>query len=213
MNAPERSSDARRLEAIRRRVALVGEDAVWQVAFAGTARLIVDEDGTELLHVTERATSADQELAAGAPEDLRFLLGLLERATTRIFELQDALTAWRNANPLPGETAGENKNYAAEAAIKVQGPRGLEFRQFLRWHPDAQPVGGASGDRDPEETASDRLRAILGISSRKQLNTEPGAAARWVALKAEYEEFRKMPETVRAAEYPGYGAVMREGGE
>lgn len=208
MTAPGKSAEAALLAAIRRRVELADAGEGWRIGFAGDVRVILSDDGAELFQACRGASSIDHELAANAPSDLAFLLALVDRAAAKTRELRDALTAFRNANPLPGEVKGANRNYAAEAAIKVQD---LHFRQFLRWHPDAQPVGGASGDRDPQEIATDRLRAILGIASRKQLNTEPGPASRWLELRDEWDRFRAMPEAVRAAQYPGYGGEMLAG--
>lgn len=196
-------NDAERLSAIRRRLDRLDPGSAWQIGYEGKARVIVSNDGAVLFSVTDAASSDDHEIASGAPEDLAFLLDLVDRATVKVRELQGALTAFRNANPLRGEEKGASKNYAAEAAIKLTD---LHFRQFLRHHPDAQPVGGASADRDPVQIATDRLRAILGVSSRAQLNTEPAAAQRWLDLRDEWNRFRAMPENVRAAEYPGYGA-------
>jgi hypothetical protein len=200
------SPDAKRLAAIRRRMAFTGAGA-WDMAFEGADRAIVSADGAVLFRATALATGADHELAAAAKADIAFLIGLVDRAAAAVRESEAALHAFRSANPLPGETAGSNKNYAAESAIKLQN---LEFRQFLRWHPDAAPVGGASGDRHPEDTAIDRLRAILGIQSRRELNMDPAAAQRWLELRAEWDRYRAMPDAVRAAEYPGYGSSMRE---
>ena len=58
-------------------------------------------------------------------------------------------------------------------------------------------------------TADARLKAILGIASKREL-FGAGAPA-WVRLRSEFGEFQTMPDAVRAQRYPGYGREMREG--
>lgn len=204
------TTEAERLKFIRARVGRLDDDAEWMTGYSGHERAIVDRDGTMLFMPTRHAHDAEFDLAASAPSDMRFLLGLLDRCKAAYVEKARALEAFRRANPLPGETPGANKDYAAEAAMKVTD---VKFRVFVRHHPDARPVGGASGDRDPVDIATDRLRAILSITSRRQLNDEPDAAARWLALREDYARFRAMTDAEREAAYPGCNDVMKGMGE
>lgn len=179
----------------------------WEMAYDGPDRAIVNADGVVIARMTREATPDEFEMAVAAAGDIAFLVGLVDRAAARVRELDGALRAFRAANDMPGEDASKSKDHAAEASMKLDD---LHFRQFLRWHPGAQPVGGASGDRDPVDTAADRLRAILSITSRRELNTDPQAAQRWIELRDEWNRFRRMTDAERAAAYPGYGSAMRE---
>jgi hypothetical protein len=38
-----------------------------------------------------------------------------------------------------------------------------------------------------------RVRSILAVSSRRELNTDPNAAARWKSLRADYDAWRNYP--------------------
>lgn len=212
MNTVSKTPEAKRLAKIRELVhdASILDDAElgWSIAYEGRERVIVDGMGDVLFRATAIATDHEFELVAHAPGGFDFLLKLLDRCAGRVRELEAAFPSFRAQNPLPGEEKGASRNYAAEAAMKVGD---LQFRQFLRWHPDARPVGGASADRDAEEIATDRLRAILAIASRKELNLDRQAAERWIALREEFDRFRAMPDAVRRAEYPGYGESMGGG--
>lgn len=92
---------------------------------------------------------------------------------------------WREFAPPDAEAAGVSaagKNYAAEAAIKATDWR---FRKFLASAHGLEPPLTA-------ERATQRLRSLLGVASRRELNVAGSvAAARWVRLRDEFEAWRR----------------------
>lgn len=54
---------------------------------------------------------------------------------------------------------------------------------FLYLAPDDEPL-----DEMPEQWCARVIRSECGVESRTELNTNPGAAARWDALEAEYRQ-------------------------
>lgn len=91
---------------------------------------------------------------------------------------------WRPFAPPDAEPAGAlaaGKDYAAEAAMKAQDWR---FRRFLAERHGLVPPLTA-------ERATQRLRGLLGVTSRRELNDGGQAAERWRALWREFEGWRK----------------------
>lgn len=120
------------------------------------------EDGCPFLH---------QQAFLHLPRNLRFLLGLLDRASASVRTLRKQLEQYEP----------KKKDYAAEAAMKCQSGA---FRRFLiECHdlPDAADF----------ERIATRLRTLLRIESRSELNTDPAAQARWKSLKQEFERWMK----------------------
>lgn len=77
------------------------------------------------------------------------------------------------------------KNFAAEAAMKLSDMR---FRRFLAdRHGLAEPL--------TPERATQRLRSVLGITSRRELNDDHAAAARWKDLRREFDGWLKAGAT------------------
>ena len=152
------------------------------------------------------ATDAEVAFIEHAPRMVRLMSDLVARAaakvralTREVERLRDELAALRASSPVPkaagapvalsqGEEAGsvpeapdtrqEGKNYAAEAAIKCGEPA---FRRFL-----AERHGLV---QDNDDAAAACLRAALGIASRKLLNTDPEAAARWREMRRAFENW------------------------
>jgi hypothetical protein len=150
------------------------------------------------------------EFLARAHGDIWFLVGLVRRAADRIKRLEREIGWYRKALELAGQPSappadlhahgvpasaaaeGEklkggahdhdsrHRNYAAEASMKCGEPA---FRQFLSELMEKPcPNAGA---------AADMLRWALSITSRKHLNTDEAAAARWRDLRARFEAWRK----------------------
>jgi hypothetical protein len=167
---PERQ----RVEQIRARVAALG-DADWQLA-AGGEGMLLDSIGTELgagghvrvtlARFTDAASSEEMELAARAPGDLSFLLGLFDRAVKKL------------APPPP---ARPTKNHAAEAAIRCGE---AAFKRFLiERHGLESPAS--------DERTAQHLRGLLGVSSRREINDGGAALDAWKRLRGEYEAWRR----------------------
>ncbi|MBW8640406.1 hypothetical protein K1W69_24655 [Hoeflea sp. WL0058] len=144
-------------------------------------------DGLLLIEWTDPATKKPEILAsflpsapsdlveqlAAAPETIRFLLNLIDRATTKIRDLQG-----RQQDQL--RKLRPNGNYAANCAIVCDDPL---FREYMElWH-------GLERDADRDWLVG-KLHKVLEISSRRELNTNPAAAARWLDLLHAYNGWK-----------------------
>lgn len=170
----DRAQERARLGAIRRRVA----------ALAGSHRLMSADGTTTMLDVrgndgsliaiasfTGHASPDEIELATGALDDLRFLLRLLDRAIRAERERQ---------GHIGGHAASEKRqpDHTTEAAMLCSDPA---FRRFL------MDEHGLESPANDERTAQ-RLRGLLGVTSRREINQSEVTRRRWTALR---EEFRK----------------------
>ena len=125
---------------------------------------------------TRQANATDMELCAAAVSALPFLIRLVDRAAEAVRELKRQLP-----EPATPEPADKPKNFAAEAAIKCGEPA---FKRFL------MECHGLESPATDEATAG-KLRHILGITSRAELNDDALAAARWKDLRAAFAAWRK----------------------
>ncbi len=172
-----RNPDAKRLARLRARAdALPSELAM---AYS---------DGLLLIEWTDPATKKPEVLAsfspsapsdlveqlAAAPETIRFLLNLIDRATAKIRDLQGR----QEDQP---QTLRPNGNYAANCAIVCDDPL---FREYMElWH-------GLERDADKDWLVG-KLHQVLDIGSRRELNTDPAAAARWLDLLRAYNGWKE----------------------
>jgi hypothetical protein len=101
------------------------------------------------------------------------------------FAPPDAEPFYPDAKAAPAPTA--LKNYAAEAAIKAGNYR---FQQFLAERHELQPPLTM-------ERATQRLRSVLGVSSRTELNNDDAAAERWRALRGGFDAWLRATEPDR----------------
>jgi len=168
-------NDAGRLQVIRSQLAAI-QPADWSIA--------TDRDGAfveargpmgELWPVARfhaGASTDEMQFAASAPSTVRFLLGLVDRAIDKL----------RPAPPLDDRPREEPpKDYAAEAAMKCAEPA---FRVFLETcHGLERPL--------TEERVAQKVRSILGVTSRSELNRDATAAARWKDLRRAFDAWRK----------------------
>lgn len=128
----------------------------------------------ELAVLSQTITHWQRRALLNAPAHLRFLLGLVHRCAGRVKTLEAELNRFR---PPPAR----QKDYAAEAAMKC------ETKAFRRYLIDAH---GLPDMADAERTNT-RLRTLLMIESRGELNTDPAAQARWKSLKRDFEAWLK----------------------
>jgi hypothetical protein len=174
MNAPALSPDAMRLRAVRASL-----DAI----APGQWTRVVDVDGEfiesrgemgELLVLARfhpGATVDEVTFAVDAPDTVRFLLRLLDQAFREIRALKAP----------PPERSDHAKDFAAECAMKCGEPA---FRAFL------EEVHGLEKPLSPERVAT-KVRSMLGVTSRAELNNGGQAAERWKALRGEFEAWRR----------------------
>lgn len=108
---------------------------------------------------------------ANAPDMVVFLLRLVDRAIAKA----------RKDAPRQ-EKSNKAKDFAAEAAMKCDEPA---FKVFLEEkHGLERPL---TADR-----AAQKLRTLLGISSRSELNKDDAAADRWRSLRADFEAWKRV---------------------
>lgn len=175
MNAHAQISDGQRLAGIRASIAEV-ETEDWTLVEDGYGGFLeaTGEFGERivLLRFDNIATSAEKLFVADALANMRFLLGLVDRAI-------DRMRAPPSSQEPVGEIHDDRKNYAAEAAMKCGE---AAFKVFL---------GERHGLEKPmtDERTAQKLRSLLGITSRAELNSNDAAAARWKKLRGEYADW------------------------
>jgi len=176
LRASLQSPDAKRLARLRAQAdALPSELAM---AYSDGLLLIEWPDPSTkkpeiLASFSPSAPSDLVEQLAAAPETIRFLLNLIDRATAKIRDLQ------RRQEDQP-RTLRADGNYAANCAINCDDPL---FREFMElWH-------GLEQDTDKGRLVG-KLHQVLEIGSRRELNTDPAAAARWLDLLDAYNRWK-----------------------
>jgi len=166
-------NDAARLSFIREQLAAI--DGEWLLASAGD-RLFIEATGpmgelSEVATFHADASTEEMQFAASALQHVRFLIGLVDRAI-------EAARCNRKPGPEPER---QLKDYAAEAAMKCAEPA---FKKFL------MERHGLESPASDERTAQ-KLRSVLGVTSRAELNHDDQAAARWKALRGDFEYWRR----------------------
>ncbi|MDX3929187.1 MAG: hypothetical protein QHC90_25725 [Shinella sp.] len=157
----------KRLDAIRNRAGLASRD--WGV-MAGLEGFCLTAAGGEIVATfAESAAYDDRELICHAPDDLRFMLEIYDRLSAR-YRRAAAELAKRNPPP---------KDFAAECAIKCEDPL---FLRFLR---DEHGV-----DTSDTLRVASRIRTMLAIQSRAELNTNDAAKQRWLSLRSQFDNWR-----------------------
>lgn len=177
----DRSNDMQRLRAVRKHVthAPNGTMMGW---YDGSLCLLADDpmtgDNGVIARFEPQVSNETVESLADTIGDLKFVLGLLDRAIATIRTLRAA----GNAQPTKSDDAAETRklkiepgtNYAAQAQMKCQDP---SFSTFL-----VARYGMADGD-DP----ANHIREILDIPSRVALN----AAGKWKRLALEHDLWKQ----------------------
>jgi hypothetical protein len=182
-----------RLDEIRERLAAVRADR-WSHEFEHdgermiVTRAVFDRDGRKagdeapvaLLTFGEDATYQEKEFIREARDDLSFVLDLLTDAGRTIREMRG-----RMDRVMPADDGARVKDLAAEAAMKCTE---AAFQRFLADRcPDAAVDPELYADQSDSDLAAIRLRRVLEMESRRQLNTDPDAAQRWRDLRADYQ--------------------------
>lgn len=176
-------NEALRLQKIRDLIhALSG--AEWMLAADGKGMFVEAKgSGGELVPILRfhrGATPEEIEFVAAGPGNVRFLLGLVDRAIRAHRKAQEGPA---QGEPRSGETTRERKarDFAAEAAMKCQEPA---FKAFLEErHGLERPL--------TDDRTAQRLRSLLGVTSRRELNEGGEAAERWKRLRGDFEQWRK----------------------
>ncbi|WP_376709100.1 hypothetical protein [Pseudochrobactrum lubricantis] len=170
------SAEAMELRKARERFAALGK-VEWLLTADGTATFVEARSGAErvvVAHFSDKATTDEIDFFVNAPRMVDLLLRLVDRAiaATR----RDGANASQQAQP-----AGKPVNYAAQAAMKCGEPAFLVFLEER--HGLERPL--------TDERAAQKLRSLLRIASRKELNNDSAAAERWRSLCTDYQAWRK----------------------
>lgn len=130
------------------------------------------DEATIIATFHKDALAHEIELVALGLDVARMLLDVGDRAKRIIAALRRALGR--------EERRASEKNYSANAAITVKE---ASFWRFLEVTTTGGPVR--------TETAADtRLKSVLAITSKKQLNEDARAAGRWLSLRRDYENWK-----------------------
>ncbi|MBA8801526.1 hypothetical protein FHW77_005282 [Agrobacterium sp. RC10-4-1] len=130
------------------------------------------DEATIIATFSKDALSHEIELVALGLDVARLLLDVGERAGKIIAALRRALGR--------EDRKEREKNYAANAAITAKEP---SFWRFL----EATTAGGQVRTQTAADT---RLKSVLAISSKNQLNEDTQAARRWLDLRRAYENWK-----------------------
>lgn len=172
MNGPSMSPAQMRMNAIRRRVE--GASPEWCLIDNGRLGMTAGQGSGQFAVLTfdPKADIGDQELVAHARDDLTWLLAAYDRLARHY---REAITENERA-----ERARKSKDFAAECAM-LCGQHA--FRTFLQ---DRHGLDAA--DRERIDT---RVRSILAIQSRAEINTDESARQRWFSLRAEFRQWKE----------------------
>lgn len=175
------SQDKAELRKIRERLRAL-DGAQWLMSADGETSFVEarGRDGTlvEIARFSRAAAPEEIDFFAAAPRMVEFLLGLVDRA---IAASRNASVRAGRKQPAP-EKSGKSKDYAAEAAMKCED---AAFRVYL------EERHGLERPLTTERVAS-KLRSLLGITSRSELNNDAQTAERWRSLRADFEAWRRM---------------------
>lgn len=170
------SAEALELRKIRNRHNSLG-GAEWLLSSNGEVTIVearTDGVPTEVARFHRNATPDEIDFFANAPHMVSFLLGLVDRA----------IAAHKGNARAPAQAQGKAVNYAAEAAMKCDEAGFLVFLEEK--HGLERPLTA--------ERAAQRLRSLLGVMSRKELNNNSAAAGRWRSLRADYDVWRRVAQ-------------------
>lgn len=193
MDRPDRAGEAARLSAIRRRVAAL-DGACWLLTADGEATLldVRGRDGSmvAIARFERLAGPEEMEIVAAAPDDLRFLLDLVDRAIRHASRAagppagrDDGRDARSGLPASRGDAAqgnGRAADHTTEAAMLCSDPA---FKRFL------MERHGLDSPATDERTAQ-RLRGLLGVTSRREINESDVARERWVVLRREFRAWK-----------------------
>ncbi|TIN82697.1 hypothetical protein [Mesorhizobium sp.] len=183
MNAAALSPEAARLKAIKASLEAIAP-AKWTRVHDESGAFVETRGAMGELFVLARfdpgATDDEIAFACDAPDTVRFLLKLLGRAFSEIHELRGDPV---QPNKAAGEPAARSpKNFATECVLKCHDTR---FKVYLEErHGLERPL--------TDDRVAQRVRSILGVQSRKELNNGGKAAEAWKALRADFAAWLKV---------------------
>ncbi|MER9471068.1 hypothetical protein [Mesorhizobium sp. M0520] len=184
MNAVALSPDAARLKAVRAALAAI-EPAVWTRVHGADGAFVESHGDMGELFVLARfdeATVDEIDFVCNAPETVAFLLRLFDAACFQIRQLRGLPEPRRQNEPAGDVAAHAAKNFAAECAMKCKDD--AAFKLFLH---------EAHGLEKPltDDRVAQKVRSLLGVQSRKELNNGGRASEAWIALRGSFDAWRK----------------------
>ncbi|MEY9196603.1 hypothetical protein ABIA16_001719 [Sinorhizobium fredii] len=178
MSHQQPSPQQKRMNAIRNRVALAAPE--WGVKSDGGKLCLTatSKEGAALIAtIVDGAPIDDSEMLLNAPDDLIWLLKTYDALAGRF----RALRTDRVHQAPPRTEQQKPKDFAAECAMKCAEPG---FKKFLEdCHVLDRPL--------TDDRAANKVRFILNIRSRAELNNDPAAAERWKKLRDDFDAWRR----------------------
>jgi|SRR5690606_31694933 len=169
------STDAETLRRVRTKLAAL-DGAQWQLCCDGDESFV--EARTRHGELNKIATFHPGAL----PDEIDFLVSAPDMVTFLLQLVDRAIAKARNDKRQVQNKPNSAKDFAAEAAMKGED---AAFKVFLEQkHGLERPL---TADR-----VAQKLRSILGIQSRKELNQNGEAAQRWRDLRADFEAWRRV---------------------
>lgn len=174
------TTEAEQLALARERLAALGR-ADWSVSEDNSGRFLETRTARGMLlricDFDPGATEAEVAFIHHAPAAMRLLLALVDRAIATLRTARQGGTA--SAVPREGE-GGRRPDHAAECAMRCADPA---FRVWLEErHGLERPL--------TDERVAQRVRSLLGVTSRAALNDDDAAAARWREMKRDFKAWR-----------------------
>jgi hypothetical protein len=171
-------SDTARLAAIRANFHAIAPGK-WSRVYDGEGCFVeaVGPMGERLkvLRFDPGATNDEIMIVVDLPETLEFLLRLVDRAIARL------KPPARQGEERGAAQARDPKNYAAECAMKCGEPA---FKAFLEQrHGLERPL--------TDERVAQKVRQMLRVQSRKELNDGGRAGEAWRQLRGEFDAWRR----------------------
>lgn len=173
---PARARELKAVDRLRYLSARIDGD-VWAFEPRGNNIAVIARrsTGDEALICTLHADALpdERDLICGAAENLAFLLGLIGRASDAVRNLKKQLEAQ--------QAAAVRKKYAAQAAILLSD---RTFQRFLE-------IKGAGGPVRDKAQADTRLKSILAISSKKEIDNDPRAQTAFLHFRKDFEAWKR----------------------
>lgn len=173
---PARAREKKAVDRLRYLSARVQGD-VWAFEPRGNNIAVIARrsTGDEALICTLHADALpdERDLICGAAENLAFFLGLLERASSAVRDLRKQVEAQ--------QADAVRKKYAAQAAMLLSD---RTFQRFLE-------IKGAGGPVRDKAQADTRLKSILAISSKKEIDNDPRAQAAFLHFRKDFEAWKR----------------------
>jgi hypothetical protein len=173
---PARARELKAVERLRYLSARIEGD-VWAFEPHGNNIAVIARrsTGDEALICTLHADALpdERDLICGAAENLAFFLGLLERASSAVRDLRKQVEAQ--------QAAAVRKKYTAQAAMLLSD---RTFQRFLE-------IKGAGGPVRDKMQADTRLKSILAISSKKEIDNDPRAQAAFLHFRKDFEAWKR----------------------